>query len=502
MIPWMENGQKRKIAVIGDMILDEYLAGDVCRISPEAPVPVHLVRRTTHAAGGAGNSALNLAQCGAQVSVFGVWGDDEPARLLGEILQGGGADTSGIISLQDRPTIRKTRVTAGSQQLLRLDWELASAIPSRVQAQLFERFAAGYYDAVLISDYGKGVLSRAFLAQVFRHCKVRKVPVVVDPKGVDFHRYQGCSLLTPNLKEACNALGVQVPADGLGQAFDMAGQLQDKFGLSSVLVTMGARGMLLRPGPGHDEAAKGPFYEAPRAREVFDVSGAGDTVAAIMTLCQASGAGYQQAIHLANIAAGLVVEKWGTQPVSLDELSEGIRAAGGSSGSDYSRQRPFAGTACKRLTQDTASKLLKERRDAGDRIVFTNGCFDILHAGHLSYLEKARALGDCLVIGLNTDASVRALKGPSRPVVPLEQRAILLAGLSCVDYVIPFAEKTPERLIRFVRPDILAKGADYTEDNIVGADFVRECGGQVHCLPLWEGLSTSAVLRTLSSFEL
>lgn len=492
MIPWISGHEKKRVAVIGDLILDEYFIGDVNRISPEAPVPVHLVRATRHAAGGAGNSARNLSLCGANVSIFSVWGNDEAAQILKTLFLNDQTDISGILALEDRPTIRKTRVATGAQQLLRLDWETPQPLPPAIHDQLYEHFQSTLFDAVLISDYGKGALSGEFLARIFSHCRKHTIPVIVDPKGTNFHRYRGCNLLTPNLREACEALGCPVPEDPDRKGPELAQQLQERFDLEDVLITMGAQGMLLQPGRQNSGSS---YYEAPRAREVFDVSGAGDTVAAIMTLCKASGTTNQRSVHLANIAAGLVVEKWGTHPIDLKELSQAVRRLEDPQ-PQYQQQVPFTESSYKIQTKESLLRTLAKEA-CKKKIIFTNGCFDILHAGHLSYLETARSLGHFLIIGLNSDESIRTLKGPDRPIIPLEQRARLLAGLSCVDAVIPFSETTPESLIRFVRPDILVKGSDYQDHEIIGADFVRSIGGSVHRIPLWEGLSTSGIIKTL-----
>lgn len=490
MIPWKTQGKPKNIAVIGDLILDEYLEGEVQRISPEAPVPVHLVKSTIHTAGGAGNSARNIALSGGHVSLFSVWGDDEGAGILKKILSDDGIDLSGVLTADDRPTIRKTRVTAGSQQLLRLDWEKDHDISESLQDRLFELFAAGTFDGVLVSDYGKGALSGHFLEQIFTHCRKHKIPVVVDPKGKDFSRYIGCDLITPNLREACESLGVSVPALATENAESLAVDIRNKFGLDDVLITMGPQGMLLSP----KNVQLSACFEAPRAREVFDVSGAGDTVAAIMTLCRASQVPHTEAVHLANIAAGLVVEKWGTHPVSLDELESALQGS-----EPVVTTHEFKDTSLKILTKSELMGRLETQDQTRGSVVFTNGCFDILHAGHLSYLEKARSLGGLLIVGVNSDGSVRRLKGDRRPVIPLEQRMRLLAGLSCIDYVVAFDEDTPLQLIEALKPDILVKGADYTEDKIVGAEFVRKSGGKIQRIELVEGVSTTKILESAQS---
>lgn len=491
MFPWLTNGkQPVKIAVIGDMILDEYLGGNVSRISPEAPVPVHLVTKTSYSAGGAANVARNIQLSGGQALLFGVWGKDESATILKNLLKEDAIDISGVLTVTDRPTVKKTRIIASSQQIIRVDWEKNHPITPEQQTALIDKLRLADYRAILISDYGKGSLPRELIEKVIALAAQKNTPVVVDPKGKDFYRYKGCKLITPNRKEALEALGVDLETSVTGE--ELARQLQIKFGLSDVLVTMGAEGMVYQP---QLENGKFPdsIHKKPKAREVFDVSGAGDTVAAIITLSLGADCPVEKSMDLANLAAGLVVEKLGTQPVTLKELEDAH--------DQIESAHPYC-TESKIMSQPKLLARINDLKLKGKKIVFTNGCFDLLHAGHLTYLEAARALGDILVIGVNTDESIKKLKGDKRPIVELVYRMRILAGLACVDFVTSFAEDTPLNLISSLMPHVLVKGSDYLEENIVGASIVKESGGSVARIPLVEGLSTSRIVEKIESLKL
>lgn len=477
-LPW--ESRPTTVVVIGDLILDEYLDGSVNRISPEAPVPVHVVRDSSITAGGAANVARNLQLVGGHCSLVGVCGNDGAADQLKQILKGDGIDTSCIHTDFDRPTVRKTRITANHQQLVRIDWEETKPIHDHIQQELLSHLTRLDFDALIVSDYGKGGLPQALLGEVMSLGRSRSIPVVVDPKGKDYTGYRGAFLITPNYKEACEALGLD--ANLKWQPEQLAKDLKERYQVENVLVTLGADGML-------GLSATNEFFSLNAVtREVFDVSGAGDTVVAIMALAMGSGSNLGDAMKLANIAAGCVVEKWGTQPILKRELLEALTEASTPSFGWRSTSRKILGRA--KLVE-----VLHEQKAKNRRVVFTNGCFDLLHAGHISYLEEARALGQILVIGVNTDASVRRLKGLSRPIIPAEQRMRLLSALECVDYVVPFHEETPEQLIKALIPDVLVKGADYEVNEIVGADTVLQAGGIVERLPYVAGLSTSDIVR-------
>ncbi len=495
-IPWLQGARPPRIAVVGDVILDEYLDGQVNRISPEAPVPVHLVTKTIHGAGGAANAARNIKLAGGDVMLLSVIGNDEAGKNLRQLLQRDQIDTSYMQSVNDRPTIRKTRITSSSHQLVRVDWERVHPISTEVQDWIMNGLKSIEFDALLISDYGKGALPISLLSNLLGLAAERKVPAVVDPKGRDFSKYLHATLITPNRKEACDALGLDPSDDYSGE--ELGRRLQSTFGLQNVLVTMGPKGMVLVP-DANKGAPSTPVSLPAMAREVYDVSGAGDTVVAIMTLCLAAKAPIVDAMHIANTAAALVVAKWGTQPVRLDELTVALTSepAAKASGTSFS-------TGAKIASRESLKQLLEAPALRQKKIVFTNGCFDILHAGHISYLEAAKSLGDLLIVGVNTDESVRHLKGKTRPYIALSDRMRLLAALASVDFVVPFGEATPLELITSLSPDVLVKGADYDKDapssspkTIVGADVVRASGGTVETITLVPGLSTTSIIERI-----
>lgn len=481
-LPW--DGRPVKVAVVGDLILDEYLDGVVNRISPEAPVPVHLVRKSSVTAGGAANVARNIQLAGGQALMIGVCGNDAAAAQLKEILENDGIDIRGIRLDPQRPTIKKTRITANHQQLVRIDWEEVKAISSETQDALYKHLEGESFDVLVLSDYGKGGVPPEFMQRLISLGKKRSLPVVIDPKGKDYAMYAGASLITPNRKEACEALGwdnnVNWPAK------DLATELAKAYSIDNILVTLGPEGMLGL------SSGSGQIHSLPaKAREVFDVSGAGDTVVSIMALAIGAKASMAEAMHLANAAAGRVVEKWGTQPIYREELIEALL--------DLSRTNGFASTASKIKTLDQLKQSIGRMGKRKKKVVFTNGCFDLLHAGHISYLEEARAKGDLLVIGVNSDASLRRLKGETRPIIPAAQRMRLLAALEAVDYIVPFDTDTPAELISELMPDVLAKGADYEIHQIVGADTVMNAGGKVERIPFVPGLSTSEIVKRIQS---
>jgi D-beta-D-heptose 7-phosphate kinase/D-beta-D-heptose 1-phosphate adenosyltransferase len=487
LIPWLATGKPVRVAVVGDVILDEYLDGQVNRISPEAPVPVHLVTKTLHGAGGAANAARNIKLAGANVLLTSIVGNDESARVLKALLAKDKIDGKHLYELSDRPTVRKTRITSGGHQIARVDWEKAHPIDQAAQEKILQGLRDETFDALLISDYGKGTLPMSLLSNLLELAVARGVPAVVDPKGRDFSKYLHASLITPNRKEACDALGLDPAGDYTGE--ELGRRLQRTFGLSNVLVTLGAKGMVLVP-------KNGDVIEEPSvAREVYDVSGAGDTVVAIMTLCMAAKAPMAEAMHLANTAAGIVVAKWGTQPIHLSELEGAMRAR-------QDERLSRHGTQGKIMDVTALSHVLKDPPSRSRKVVFTNGCFDILHAGHITYLEAARARGDMLVIGVNSDESVKRLeKGRGRPIVPLAHRMRLLAALECVDYVVPYNEDTPYEVIAALVPDILVKGGDWDKNAklgdkkyIVGSDVVRNAGGVVDTIAYVPGLSTTEIV--------
>lgn len=463
--------------VIGDLMLDEYVVGDVGRISPDAPVQVVNIQDTYDRLGGAANVANNIAALGARVTLGGIVGNDAHGQRLLDACQARGIGTHGVLRLDGHPTTAKTRVLSRGQQLLRLDREVPRPPSPTELSRLTSAFASGPRPhAIVLSDYKKGVLSPALIQWATEQAASLNVPLLLDPKQTDFSLYRGASILTPNLKEVEQASGFSIGNDdsALRRA---AAQILSSTKASALLVTLGERGMALFE-PGGVEL---PIPSA--ARDVFDVTGAGDTVIATLAVFLACGASLADAAHLANVAAGIVVGKVGTATVSPADLARSIADE----------------RADKLFSRERAATLCNLWRLQGRRIVFTNGCFDILHVGHASLLREARAQGDLLVVGLNSDSSVRGLKGPTRPVIAEAERAALLAALDCVDGVCVFDEATPEALIQAIRPDVIVKGGDYRPDQVVGADLVAGWGGRVHIVPLVEGKSTSAIVDRMST---
>ena len=459
-----------RVVVAGDVMLDRYLFGSTGRISPEAPVPVVHVHETDDRPGGAANVAVNLASLGVSTSLVGVVGNDAAADSLEAIMRERGIECN-FARAADRPTITKTRVQSRGQQLIRLDEENVAAMPGDAMVSTLSRTLEGA-GAVVLSDYGKGAL--ADVAVMIARCREAGIPVLVDPKGTDFRKYRGASLLTPNQSEF-EAVAGRCASDQ--ELVDRARAMMDDLDLDALLVTRSEKGMLLV------EAGARPLFLSTQAREVYDVTGAGDTVIATLAGALASGQDLASSAALANIAAGLVVRKIGVATVTPGEISAALH------------QRGQGGRGLVEL--DALLALVEESRSRNERIVMTNGCFDVLHAGHVSYLEEAKSLGDRLIVAVNDDASVRRLKGDSRPINALEDRLLVLAGLAAVDWVVPFAEDTPARLIQAVLPDVLVKGGDYKPDEIVGGKEVLKNGGEVRVLAFRDGHSSSRIIDRL-----
>lgn len=469
-----------RVLVVGDLILDKYIWGKTSRISPEAPVQVVEVERDELRLGGAGNVVNNLLSLGCQVSVASVVGADEDAQKLLTLLQQRNIEIVGIQQSPQRTTSRKSRVLASNQQMLRIDRESTAEITAAEQAELLDyvRLQLPQVGAVLLSDYLKGVLAPVLLQQIIQLCRQQQVPVIVDPKGADFGRYRGATLLTPNRREAEVATGMKITDETTLLA---AGEkLLREQQLEALVLTRSEAGMSLF-------AADGSIEHLPtEAREVFDVSGAGDTVVAVIGAALAVGSSLGDAARLANLAAGIVVGKLGTSTVTGAEILN-----------DFARRnRQPEG---KILPRDELTVLLDAQRAAGKQIVFTNGCFDLLHAGHVKYLQQARNLGDLLVLGLNSDASIRRLKGPKRPLLEESERAQILAALDCIDYLAIFDEDTPLELLQKVRPQILVKGGDYLADEVVGKELVESYGGRVELIQFVDGKSSTNIIDKILS---
>jgi D-beta-D-heptose 7-phosphate kinase/D-beta-D-heptose 1-phosphate adenosyltransferase len=463
---------RARVLVAGDVMLDRYLFGATGRISPEAPVPVVHVRKTEDRPGGAANVAVNLAALGANTLLLGLVGDDDEAAVLERLVSGHGIDCR-FSCIAGQPTITKTRVQSRGQQLIRLDREEPAAgdHAGTILATLIA--ALNEVDAVVLSDYGKGALAQA--ARLIDACRAAGLPVLVDPKGTDFERYRGASLLTPNQSEFEAVAG---PTDSDAKLIERADKMIRDLDLEAMVVTRSEKGMLVVQSGGE------PVLLSTQAREVFDVTGAGDTVIATLAGALASGSELQDAAALANLAAGLVVRKIGVASVTPSELQVALH------------QRGQGGRGL--VSEAELQSQLDEARARRERVVMTNGCFDVLHAGHVAYLEEAKSLGDRLVVAVNDDRSVRRLKGETRPINALPDRMAVLAGLAAVDWVVPFSEDTPARLIAAVMPDVLVKGGDYRAEEIAGAKEVLANGGEVRVLAFRKGHSSSRIIERLS----
>jgi D-beta-D-heptose 7-phosphate kinase / D-beta-D-heptose 1-phosphate adenosyltransferase len=471
----LERFADRDVWVVGDLMLDEYVTGAVERISPEAPVPVVRAQATENRLGGAANVAGQLAALGAKVSLAGIVGADGAGETLLRLCESAGIDIRAVLKLPERQTTRKLRVLGHSQQLLRLDWEDLAACAPQVTVRLASKLAESGRspEAIVLSDYAKGVLTPETIAAVLR---LRgSAPVLVDPKHTDFGRYRGATTVTPNLRELEAACGRTLDPDDTAAMAAAARALLHAAGLESMVVTRGSRGMLVVPSDGAESTL------AALRREVYDVTGAGDTAIAVLTLGLAAGAPLAQAAQLANAAAGVAVSQVGAVAVSAAAIRDALAA------------RPDS----KILSRQELGARVAAWRTAGKRIVFSNGCFDLLHAGHLALLGHAAKLGDVLVLAINSDASVRRLKGPERPLVPQAERAALLAALTFVDAVTIFDEDTPLDVLQAVQPQVLVKGGDYQPSEVVGRELVEAAGGQVVIVPLTPERSTTSLLERI-----
>ncbi len=472
-----------RLAIIGDLIMDRYMIGDVSRISPEAPIPVLAVKTNELRLGGAGNVAANLVAMEANVEVVGVVGDDGLGRAMREEFEAIGVDVEGLVIDGSRPTIEKTRMMSGVQQMLRVDREERTAIPAEVEARILAASlqAVSRCDCVVLSDYGKGLLTDGVLTQVIAAARKRGIPVLVDPKGADFTRYRGATLVTPNRKEAELALGRSIPdLESLSAAAD---ELNERAELDLIVVTLSADGIYFKSREKPLREGRIPAV----ARAVYDVTGAGDTVVSQLALYLALRWDIADAVAMANHAAGVVVARLGTHSVTRSELMARLVES-----------RPSTG---KVLTDADLAGVMEEWRREGKRVVFTNGCFDVIHAGHVSYLRFARDKGDVLIVGVNSDESVSRLKGPTRPVNCIDDRLQVLAAMEMVNAVVAFGEDTPKNIIERVTPDVLVKGEDWADKGVVGREWVESHGGQVVLAPVMAGRSTTSILERAKSGE-
>ena len=468
-----EFGQAR-IIVIGDVMLDRYWSGQAARISPEAPVPVVRVKDIEDRVGGAGNVALNIAKLGGKVTLLGVVGDDAEGEILRRLLEAEGVVCDFVVEQEIR-SICKLRVMAQHQQLIRIDFEETSLKfdSDALLARLVEHLPEN--NTVVFSDYGKGTL--ADVSTYIIEAKQAGIKVLVDPKGVDYQRYAQADLITPNLSELQAVVGVSENEDDL---IEKGRALLKRYQIPTLLLTRGEAGMtLIQDDQVHSLPAQ--------AKDVFDVTGAGDTVIAVMALGVALDMALYDAMYLANLAGGIVVGKLGTSTVSMQELT---RAMHGDRDSQYGI-----------VSEDELAQILAGAKAHDERIIMTNGCFDLLHAGHVTYLQQAKALGDRLVVAVNSDASVRQLKGESRPINGLQERMTVLSALACVDWVVSFEEETPERLYCRLLPDVIVKGGDYSSEQVAGGDCVIKAGGEVKILQFVDGQSTTAMIKKARGLE-
>lgn len=469
----------KKILVFGDYMVDEYLYGSTDRISPEAPVPVVAVKQREVRLGGAGNVVRNLLALGARVSAVTYIGVDTNGNWIKDQLEKLGVNCIGIVQSDETITTIKTRITAQNQQLLRCDNELIARLPASFLTFLGNHIRELLSEtcAVIISDYGKGVVTAESARMVIDAAEQLSIPVIVDPKGTDYHKYRGASVCTPNMKELHLATGKSIQTEP--EILDACTILCKECGIKNILATRSEKGMSFV-----SETGDKRDYPAV-AKEVVDVTGAGDTVISIFSICYATGMPVDDCCRLANLGASVVVSKFGCATTTMDEILL----------LDNNDKQPAICCISRKEAVEKATRL----RNMGKKIVFTNGCFDIVHAGHISSFRQAKSFGDVLFLGLNSDASIRRIKGEKRPIVSQENRAALLAAISYIDYIVIFEEDTPETLIQEICPDVLVKGADWSGKEVAGGQFVREHGGEVKFIDLEQGLSTTAVIEKILS---
>ena len=469
-----------RIAVIGDLMVDRYVFGDVSRISPEAPVPVNRVKQMKEVLGGAANVAANLANLDVHVYVGGVAGQDTHGNLLQDLLDSNGIDKSGVVISRDRSTITKMRILGDRQQMMRLDFETVRDVEQQEEEELIswlDSLCQKGLDGIVISDYGKGVCTDSILEKIFNLANCYKIPTIVDPKGSQWEKYNGATYITPNVKELSERVGYSITNDD-DKIVTAAKEVLATNNIQYIIATRSEKGISII-------ARDGRIWHNPATQQdVFDVSGAGDTVVATMICSIAANLSMRTALHVANGAAGIVVSKVGTYPIHRQELIDLWMSL---QEGKYVEKSVYSWKEMKSIVQ--------QWQDRGDIVVFTNGCFDILHRGHITYLQEAAQLGDRLIIGLNSDASVRRLKGETRPLVGGEDRAYLLSALGCVDGVVLFDEDTPSQLLETIRPNILVKGGDYKVDEVIGREFVDS----IQILSFKDGYSTTNVVNKIAN---
>jgi D-beta-D-heptose 7-phosphate kinase/D-beta-D-heptose 1-phosphate adenosyltransferase len=471
---------KCNILVVGDLMVDEYLWGDVERISPEAPVQVVTIKEEDYSLGGSGNVVNNIVALGAKVSVVGVIGTGRNGQLLLDKLNELGVDITGIFQDSNRPTTRKTRIIASNQHVLRIDRETKESISEptfEVIAKYLEDKIPDV-DVVLISDYGKGLITEALIARLVAAAQKHKKITIADPKGLDFSKYSGISLITPNKKEAALASGIEVEDEKtLKEAGD---KIFQRVGIDKLLITCGKDGMVLF------DRNKAPYKIKAEARQVYDVSGAGDTVLAVLGLAVASGISFEDGAVLANTSAGIVVGKVGTATVSRQELSSALQ---------------HDGISMKHKDLSELPAIIQDMKKKGKRLVMTNGCFDLLHAGHIKLFSASKQLGDVLIVAIDDDDSVRDLKGKGRPVISANERVRVIGALDSVDYVVVFSSQELSKLIEIIRPDVLTKGSNYATEEVFGRELVEQLGGRVVLIPVTENISSTSIIDNIRNSE-
>ncbi|MDR3492656.1 MAG: bifunctional D-glycero-beta-D-manno-heptose-7-phosphate kinase/D-glycero-beta-D-manno-heptose 1-phosphate adenylyltransferase HldE [Gammaproteobacteria bacterium] len=468
----LPNFAQASVLVIGDVMLDRYWFGDTGRISPEAPVPIVKIKQLDERPGGAGNVALNIASLGAKVTLMGITGTDETAAILSAQLAATGV-TAALHQFEQVKTITKLRIISRHQQLIRLDFEEEfPPFDSEILLEAFKK-ALAHTDLVILSDYRKGTLVNP--QQFIDLARAANIPILVDPKGSDFSLYRNANVITPNLKEFETIVGA---CKNEQELMTKALALLKDFEIDSLLLTRGEHGMTLISQTGEEQ------HLPAHAREVFDVTGAGDTVIAVLGASMAAHTSLSESMALSNLAAGLVVAKLGAASISSAELQAALINSAITTGGV--------------VNDEQLALAVYQARTQGKKIVFTNGCFDILHAGHVKYLQQAKQLGDYLIVAINDDASISRLKGPNRPINTVEQRMAVLASLGVVDWVVSFSDDTPKRLLKLIQPDILVKGGDYTLEEVVGWEIVQAYGGNVRVLGLTKGISTTNIIDRIA----
>ncbi len=461
---------KPNILVVGDLMIDHYLFGKVDRISPEAPVQVVEIEKEKMLLGGAGNVINNLLALGAKVNVASVIGDDENGKWIKNRLIDKNINLDILVIQEQRYSSKKTRIISSNQQIIRFDKESKNDISKESEEKILSSISYEY-DLILLSDYAKGVLTNSLTRKIISYASIKNIPIFIDPKGSDYSKYLGATLITPNKKEAEIATGIKIQDD---ESLKKAGFiLKEKYDLKSVIITLSENGMAIF----EDEMSKIPTV----AKEVYDVTGAGDTVLSALGYAVAKGKDLKESVRFANYAAGVVVGKVGSATATINEIEEYKKSLHQESSEDFIKDFESIKTLVNTIKQ-------KEQT-----IIFTNGCFDILHLGHVKYLESAKNMGDVLIVGLNSDTSVKKLKGEKRPINPQYDRAYLLAALECVDYVVIFNEETPYELIKIIQPDILVKGGDYRYQNVVGSDIAKE----VRFVDFVDGKSTTNIINKI-----